>query len=327
MEKRVEISWINWAKAICIVLIYFAHSVEISGQPIPEWLHCLYSYVYVNAFFFISGFLILGKKLQPSNILFRIMIPAVIFSILEYFPKVLLRGGELSAVSFLTNTLGGGTYWFLSALAVAQLIIWALQKTEIKSIWFYVLCSVLLALAGIMINRSGFAVLGYDDSFPWKYKQGMICTVFMSAGALYGKYIGNRSLPTWVFLSLSCAYVLGCVLFPGCQGDSSVLYCSLQLSGFFWSIAGIICVVELCRRLPEWEPIRFLGRNTILFYMMSGALPTVLTMMFSHYLALNALSLLLIFVLSYAIAIILTMIIVRYMPFLKDLRTLSRNNK
>ena len=327
MEKRAEISWINWARAICIVLIYFAHSVEISGQPIPEWLHCLYSYVYVNVFFFVSGFLILGKKIQPSNILFRIMIPAVIFSTLEYFPKVLLRGGELSAVSFMTETLGGGTYWFLSALGVAQLIIWALQKTGIKSIWFYVLCSVLLALAGIMINRSGFAVLGSDDSFPWKYKQGMICTVFMAAGALYGKYIGSKSLGTWALVLLSCVYVLGCVLFSGYLGDSSVLYCSLQLSGFFWSIAGIICVVELCRRLPEWEPIRFLGRNTILFYMMSGALPTVLTMMFSRYLALNALSLLLIFVLSYAIAIILTMIIVRYMPFLKDLRTLSRNNK
>ena len=327
MEKRKEISWVNWARAICIVLIYFAHSVEISGQHIPDWLHNLYFYVYVNAFFFVSGFLILGKKILPSNILFRIMIPAVIFSILEFFPKVLLRGGELSAVSFLTETLGGGTYWFLSALAVAQLIIWALQKTGIKSIWFYAVCSVLLALAGIMINRSGFAVLGYDESFPWKYKQGMVCTVFMAAGALYGKYIGNRSLPTWVFVLLSCAYVLGCVLSPDRLGDSSVLYCSVQLSGFFWSIAGILCVVELCRRLPEWEPIRFVGRNTILFYMMSGALPTVLTMLFSRYFTLNALSLLLIFVLSFAIAMILTMIIVRYLPFLKDLRTMSRNNK
>ncbi|MBO4724177.1 MAG: acyltransferase [Bacteroidaceae bacterium] len=327
MEKRVEISWVNWARAICIVLIYFAHSVEISGQPIPDWLHCLYSYVYVNVFFFVSGFLILGKKVQPSNIFFRIMVPAVIFSILEYFPKVLLRGGELSAVSFMTETLGGGTYWFLSALAVAQLIIWALQKTGIKSIWFYVLCSVLLGLAGIMISRSGFAVIGYDDSFPWKYKQGMICTLFMSAGALYGKYIGNRSLPTWAFLSLTCAYVLGCVLFTGHMGDSSVLYCSLQVSGFLWSMVGILCVVEFCRRLPECGLIRYVGRNTILFYMMSGAIPTVLTIMFNRYLTLNAISLLLIFVLSFAIAMIATMIIVRYMPFVKDLRTLSKKNK
>ena len=327
MDKRAEISWVNWARAICIVLIYFAHSVEISGQPIQEWLHSLYTYVYVNVFFFVSGFLLLGKQVQPANILFRIVIPAVIFSTLEYFPKVLLRGGEMSAESFITQTLGGGTYWFLSALAVAQLIIWALQKSGIKNIWFYVVCSVVIASAGIILSRSGITILDSDESFPWKYKQGMICTLFISAGALYGKYMGNRPLPVWAFVLLSCVYVLGCVLWPERMGDSSVLYCSLQLSGFFWSLAGILCVVELCRRLPEWGPMRFVGRNTILFYMMSGAIPTVLTMLFSRFLALNTITLLLIFVLSFAIAMVLTMIIVRYLPFLKDLRTLSRRNK
>lgn len=342
MVEKGEIEWINWVRALCILLVFFAHSVDISGQAIPDWIHNLYYYVYVNAFFFVSGYLLMGRQLSSpivdespkrylagsgkkllGNILFRIVIPSVIFSVVEYFPKMLLRGGEISLVSFVAETFGGGTYWFLSALAIAQLLFWVLLITRIRSVWFYVGCSVVLALTGMAIDNSGFAILGFDDSFPWKYKQGMVCMLFLAAGALYERYFRNSSIPVWLLVVLSCVYLLGCVFLPEYMGDASALFCSVQLSGFVWSLIGIICLIGLCRRLPGSGLVRFVGRNSILFYMMSGAIPTVLTILVTRFFTLNVLSFLSIFVLSFVSAAVLSMVIVRYLPFLKDLRMLK----
>ena len=124
MEK--EIDWIDAVRTLCILMVFFAHSVEISGQGIPDWLYRLYDPVYVNAFFFVSGYLLLGKRPSASklsgNILFRLVIPSVIFATIEFFPKMLLRGNGFSLSAFMADTLLGGTYWFVSALAVAQLL-------------------------------------------------------------------------------------------------------------------------------------------------------------------------------------------------------------
>lgn len=44
------------------------------------------------------------------------------FSAIEYLPAVVLRGGSLSISEMLYKTIGGGTYWFTSALVIAQLL-------------------------------------------------------------------------------------------------------------------------------------------------------------------------------------------------------------
>lgn len=332
-----EIYWVDGVRALCVILVYFAHSVAIGGFGIPLAAYRLYDFVYVNGFFFVSGYLLFGKQLSHpvigssadefrkgegkkllENVLFRIVIPAVIFSLIEYFPKRLIRGGGFDILSFVTETIGGGTYWFLSALAVAELLLLLMLLTRIRTIWFYVGCSVILAIAGMLIERSGFGVLDYDPTFPWKYKQGMVCLIYLAAGGLYQRYVGDRPMPAWLFIGLTCIYVAGCIWLP--IGDMSVYYCSVQPSGFAWSILGIVVLVELCRRLPKLKLITFVGRNSILFYLMSGALPTVLTAAVSRFFSMNLLALSAIFIISFAAACVLSRLIVRYMPFLKDLR-------
>lgn len=316
---KEEINWINAVKALCIVLVFFAHSVDISGQGISGWLYQLYDPVYVNAFFFVSGYLLFGKhysaKKLSGNILFRLMIPSVIFSIIEYFPKKILRGG-LSITSFLMETVGGGTYWFLSALAVAQLLFVILMLTRIRNIWFYLVFSV--AFTVVEMTFIG------DDGFKlWCYSQGLVCMLFLASGGIYQRYENRFETPFWLLAVLICVYVAGSIMNPGFIGGYSVYHCMVSPTGYIWSILGIVCLIELCKRLPQLRVLTFIGRNSILFYMMSGALPSVFTIILQRFWGVNIFTFLLIFILSLTLAYFLCRFIVKYLPFLKDLRVLK----
>ena len=337
-----ELDWINCVRAVCILLVYFAHCVAINGFGIPEPLYWLYDPVYVNAFFFVSGYLFFGKQLCPSvieddrrnylngagrdllsGILFRLVIPAVIFSFIEYWPKRIIRGDSTNLVSFLTETLGGGTYWFVSALAVAQLLFFLMLLTRCRNIWFYVACSVILVLIAMSVESSGLTIIKEDPTFPWKYKQGMICTLFMAAGGVYGKYENYFGLSVKMLAVFACVYLTGSIWHTDFLSGHSSYNCDVQPLGFIWSMIGIITLIEICKRMPRSGFLTFIGRNSILFYFLSGAIPTVVSIVMQRFSVITSVSMLLIYVISVTLAFFLARFIVSFFPFLKDVRNMG----
>lgn len=65
MSQSMEISWINNAKVICLMLVYMYHSSVYSGFE-TDTLYSFYSPFFTCAFFFISGYLIFWKQLNPQ---------------------------------------------------------------------------------------------------------------------------------------------------------------------------------------------------------------------------------------------------------------------
>lgn len=65
MEKK-NILWINILKAICIISVFWVHSANYFGvsTPFGSYIHPYY----VNAFFFISGYLLFRKQLSEPLI-------------------------------------------------------------------------------------------------------------------------------------------------------------------------------------------------------------------------------------------------------------------
>ena len=59
-----EIYWVDGVRALCVIMVYFAHSVAIGGFGIPLAVYRLYDFVYVYGFFFVSGYLLFGKQLS-----------------------------------------------------------------------------------------------------------------------------------------------------------------------------------------------------------------------------------------------------------------------
>lgn len=336
---KKDINWINWAKLYGMILIYIYHTSFYLG--IPSTGYALYEPFYVNIFFFISGYLLFRQQLSApaakqtdrawkdgeghrllSNIICRIAIPTVIFSMINYFPKKILRGQEIDMWTLCHDTVLGGSLWFTCALTVAELLFFFLLLSRVKHVLFYFACAMLIASAGFYIEQSGVIING-SASVPWCYQKGMIATLYMAAGALFWKieqYSDRvfRGLRWLLLLSVYLLiYYLSAELSPAC---SKGIY-----ESFLINITGVLMLVYFSKRMIQSRIADWIGRNTIGLYFLSGAVPNVLAIAYTKLFgAADSLSWLLLTLCSFALSLCIVWIIKRYLPFLLDIRLIFR---
>lgn len=345
METRKNIFWINAARAICIIAVYFVHCQNYYGYGLEATKYILP--FYVNGFFFVSGYLFFRKQLgsalvdEPlrryvagggrtllANVLFRIVIPTLIFSMIEFLPSYVLRGKPFDSAIFLYKTFGGGTYWFTSALAVAQSLLLLLLLTRRRAMAFYVGCGSLLALLGYFLISGGVAIFPEFPAFPWQYQHGLYAILFMVAGGAYWtleETIDKNSDK----LSLLCFIALYALLLGVRPKSFHVLISmlSLDIDGVALSLLSVFILVGLCKMMRRAKILDYIGQNTIGLYFMSGALPIVFSMLAGRFGAPNLFGLIAIFVGSLATAVAAVYLMNRYIPFIFDLRKLWNRQK
>ncbi len=338
---KKDINWINAVKAICMLMVYVVHCESYYGHWLGH-VNIFLHPVYVNAFFFVSGYLLFRKQLsQPVidepymqyisaggtgrktlfNIIFRLWLPALLFSIFCFLPNMMLKGGSSLAESFLFKTLGGGTYWFVGALLVCQLFILALLLTRQRSVWFYAVALCLTAIAGAI-------ALPHYGSIPnyYAFQLAPLSMSFLALGALYWRYEHpNTSLLT--LLILAVVYLAYFILL---RHDAQTLISMglFNLTGFVGSAIGCLLMVAVCKRLPRIGFLTFIGQNSIVFYLMSGAVPVVVNLLFKRLIPVpGIIDLLAYIIVCVVIAAAITWVIARFLPFLTDLRIIKKSKK
>lgn len=342
-----SINWINAAKAICILAVFYVHCeiyYGMSFKPLSAILHPFY----VNAFFFVSGYLMFWKQLSSpridesrslyartsgrtmlGNIFWRIVVPSVLFALIEFFPKKIIRGEAIAVRPLLFETVGGTTYWFTSALVVAQLIFLLLFLTRNRNMWFYFLAAVVLTSVGGLLAAKGVNIVRGSSSFPWQYKQGLISMVYIAAGGLYWKY------EEAVHRLFSCRWVLAAVAVVMCvlsiifndylYSGYMVSLCKVHPIGVLFGICASAVLVELCKLLPEIAPLTFIGRNSIGFYFMSGALPICFSLIAGKLLPVHSPAVMLaIWAACVAVAYVVMLALMRFIPWIFDFRKLKK---
>lgn len=334
-----DINWINAVKAVSIIGVFFVHCQIHYGCWIGEVNQFVHTF-YVNAFFFVSGYLLFWKQLSAPridenrkayilmgggkmlilNILYRIVIPSIIFSIIEFVPSCIIQGRGIDVGYVLFKTIGGGTYWFTSALVVAELVLLLLFCSRKRNIWFYSVICLALGVTSLMLIRYNLA-----NNNVWMWKHGLIALVFLALGGLYWRYEEQiDKLKKWWFALPLLAMYVSLILF--CD-NTNPLISTLQIRplGFLASAIACLLLVWLCKKLPEIKLLSFIGQNSIGFYFMSGALPISLSMLAHKFVAGSPVWMMLaIWVACLVTAYIAVMIINRWLPWLWDLRKLSK---
>ena len=335
METK-EIKWINYVRAICMFIIYASHCVSYYGFSIP-YVFSVTDPIYVNAFFFVSGYLFFRKQLSEpviledrktyihnaggkflQNIFFRLFVPSLIFSIIEYIPSCLLRGGTVSIGDTLKKTLGGGTYWFTSALIIAELILFVLMLTRIKNIWFYFVCSVGFYALSLVLFCADF------EQIPnyWGYKNGFMSMIFIALGGVYWKYEDaiHKVTKNKIVLCILTVLYTGLLLLFDDSFKVLIVLNELNPLGILISTVGIIVLIEICKMLKKCNWLNDIGKNTIGLYFMCGAWPIVMGMIVRKIMGINLAGWVIVYVLSFCFAYITMKLIVRFIPFMFDLR-------
>ena len=332
--KSKDINWINVVKALCIILVFLRHSESYYGVLLGQF-DGLYLTIYVNAFFFVSGYLLFWKQLsEPKilesvseymtcgakvlflNVLYRIAIPSIIFSVIEFVPSCLIQGRRIDVSFALYKTLGGGTYWFTSALVVSELILLLLFFTRKRNIWLYAVICFALCIVGLLIVQFGLFNNGI-----WALRQGLIDLSFLAMGGLYWRYEEqiDKLGRWWLFLLLMLMYFV--VIFYCDNTNPLISTLGIQPLGFLTSAIGCVLMVWFCKWMPQIRELTFIGRNSIGFYFMSGALPITISILV-HKLTegIHIWMMLGVWVTCVVVAYMGVMVINRWLPWLFDLR-------
>ena len=344
LNQKKDIYWINALKALCMIFVFFGHSELYYGYyiGIVDKFRLTFN---VNAFFFISGYLLFWKQLSSPridantrnyikngakntivNVIFKIAIPSIIFSIIVFFPKFILRGEDFTTNEFIQDTIGGTTFWFTSALVLAEFILIGLFATRIKSIWFYTIICLLLTLIGNYLFLNNINIVSWSSSFPWHYKQALICMIYIALGGLYQKYesVIKRVLNKYVISILVIMFVISIVFFSEHFKYVTSL-CEMNVLCVLITILSTVLLRELCKSTPEFKILSFIGKNTMGYYFLSGAVPSIVAMIVLKFIPdLHWWMLLLIWVGNLIIATGLVMIMNKYFPWLFDLRLLKK---
>lgn len=254
--------------------------------------------------------------------MFRIVIPSVIFSTVEFLPAILLRGESFEMEHFLYKTIGGGTYWFTSALVVAQLLFLLLLSTRIKNVWFYATAGATIGLGATYLITNDY---WFEGTNLWAYKHGLISMFFLGLGGIYWRYELqiNKVLSWYVMILLLVVYtfvvgwhydITGCVI------------STLHLNALGIAMSVLICVLlpRMLRDLKSVDAITYIGKHSICFYFMSGALPIVMGMIIKRFMNVNAFGYMIDLVACIALAYLGTYIINRWLPWLLDLRVMFK---
>ena len=274
MRDNGRLHWIDTAKAIGMILVYMYHA-EVKYGCESELLFNLRSPFYVNVFFFMSGFLLYrcGKSASDiaRNALLRIYLPSVLVASLLFVPKMMANGGALDFRAFLPDAVGGGAFWFTSALIVAELI-WCgivllgkdFRLAKITAI------SAIAATVAIIFFRDENAIMHFNS--------GMYSMIFLAAGTLFchfeDKIQIDSGLPVCI-LTMIVSSVL--IIIFGRQMTIDVGAMDFTLFGMIIALASTIAFVGICKNIPPFKPLCFIGQHTLLFYLLSTAVPQVVS--------------------------------------------------
>ncbi len=274
MDKRLI--WIDTLKAICMIGVYIAHTEAFTtGNTI---LRKAVLPFYVNAFFFISGYLLFKKYLKKEiienfsfitykkgvlNCLFKVAIPTIIFSILIYLPKIIFHGNSFNLSTFVFDVIGGTSFWFTSALFVAQLVLLTLFLSRRKNILFYIsITAIIFLLLQVLCDYTHKPAADYT---PWFWRTGLNYSLFMTLGGLYVTYENKLSkylLWPAIIIGIIGYYLIYTGYNIACLGLSG----RCNLIGFLTSIATTLVLIKIAKRIKTNNVINFIGKNSILFY-------------------------------------------------------------
>lgn len=349
MGDNKTINWINWIKCICIIFVYLNHSEIYAGDYLC--IRPVYRPFFVNAFFFVSGYLLFKKQLATTainerarnwiaknglgmimlkNIFFKLAVPTILFSAIMFIPKVVLRGKGISVNLFIHDTLLGGSIWFTSALAIAELLLIVPLLFRIKNVWIYVVYSSALTFLSYILYSYNVTLNG-DPTIPWYYKSGMSATIIMSLGGVYWKYeefidkfLSRKKILLFlpmVILLLIYYYINNSTINVNINLDS-IGICSLLII-----CTCIYIVIRICKILPQCGLVDFWGRNTIGLYLFCGGIPNLFATILQQINIPHVVVLPITFILSIATALLSVIIINKYMPYLYDLRLINANKQ
>ena len=190
--------------------------------------------------------------------------------------------------------------------------------------WLHMLIAIVLFYIANLLGYSDLTICG-SSSFPWFYKSGMIAVLYMAIGGLYWKYEDHI---TYIFQQHKWLYIAALVIFVVIivysEAQFSTITANVNCLGLFGTCLISFLIISVFKKCNNSNLISFIGRNSIGFYFLSGSIPNILALIGNRIENDSIVLLLLLIPMAFSLAYLCVRLIVKYFPFMFDLRSLKK---
>lgn len=286
MSEVKRTDWIDTARAIAMLLVITGHicakiaSSNVYSVFLLEDIQPLFNPIKLPLFFAISGYLFSSKNDNPHYFfskLFRSrIVPYIVwgsFMGVVAFTMDFLRSGlnrTLILPLFLDNYIYpfflGNLVWYVPCLTLVEVLFFLLLKISHKRTLPLIVLVSFCTMAGYILSADHIVK-------PWKFDTALTCIQFVAFGYLlrskfsdgvsflFSKKSLVLSTFTYIFVFFSSF-----LIFHDCSVDvNQGIY--FNFLGFsLLAFSGIIAIFSICRALPSFPFILFIGRNTLIYF-------------------------------------------------------------
>lgn len=263
--KSNRFEWIDLLRGIAMLLVIWGH-VDRTDRLFFRFTGPFK----IPLFFAITGYLFKDRngdvKQFLSKLLKTIIVPWVILSLIWLKPFYALLRGKIGYIPiYLCNFISGKDLWFMPCIVIAEVLFFLILKLiKDRRLRYFAMC--LIAVMGIVLSKFGIGRFAMFD---------VACTT--QAYLMFGYWFKNNeeklrkiiSFRRTLILILIYAgmILLSIVLFPGSSIDVHTnRYYNYPLCAAmsFVSLLILFIIVPKINMKLSW--IRFVGRNTLVFY-------------------------------------------------------------
>lgn len=262
-----RITYLDVAKGLLILLVIYDHLPDVyltlleRDNLFIEYLNegqWIYKLFFMPAFFCITGMCSnFNKKFHPfliSNFK-TLIIPNLVFS-------VLLNPVDPNILKILL--LGGGAFWFLTALFLAKVIYWLINKYFPSNPIIRIFILISMVFIGFVFNNVSPR---YDI---WNFHYAFNLAVFIEMG----HFLKRTKNSNYLYLGSICYIIicLGLMFFNNIHRPVMALGCSCEIYEvplYLLSASSGTCLILL---ISKWinhnRVLQFFGKETLLFYVL-----------------------------------------------------------
>lgn len=270
-SQKQRIAYFDIAKGIMIAYLIIHHIVDYGSKEYGLSGNCLFKIIsevqrpimlcyFMPAFFLITGFCSNYNDVFRSFFVKQVrtlLFPAFLVTFIYYsykYPIMIIIDNII---------MKGGMYWFLTSLFFAKILYWFMNK-HIKNkyvILFFLIC---LSFIGITIHEYNL--------IPniWYVFQLCDLAVFLALGQFFkGKKLSSNF---YIFAAVSYILIVGLcyyynVRIPHFTAGINTTICNWPLH-IYLSIIGSLLFLKLCSLIKNQCFFEFLGKNSLIIYML-----------------------------------------------------------
>lgn len=237
----------------------------------------------LSCFFFISGYLFYknGTKLSFSrkvrSVIRHIIVPYFIFATVMAFPKAFVHDTGESATEVLLGVLAGQASWFITALAVAEIMFAAMLSLPEKY------------HAVIMPACAACYVVSFclpdETANIWNFNTALMSLAFLYLGFIFHIYEERINKRNRWLLPAILPPLLALKWYEHTNGLTVNYNPATATSPMIFLIDNLLSallIITFSKYFNRLRFIKFVGRNSLIWYFLAGASPLFTGMAFRY---------------------------------------------